>query len=257
VTARAILRSKSWLALGLLLVVGPMPAQEPQAQSAALVTDLSKHLISVTSSFTGTELLLFGTKDPGGDVIVVVRGPDQPVVVRRKEKVVGIWLNQDAVEFDNVPGYYAVAASQPVNHMLPERTLRRLQIGAGNLRFRPRDDLTDARIKLYGDAVVRHRFRDGLYQPGNGQVNVIADTLFRANLEFPANVPVGNYTAQVFLVRDRQVVGAQSIPLYIKKTGLERAVFDLAQRQPLIYGLLAVILALVSGWLAALIFRRP
>ncbi len=248
----------SAVAGGVMLALGLVPAAAP-AQEPSLVTDLSEHLISITSSFAGTDLLLFGAIEGGrGDIIVVVRGPEQRVVMRRKEHVGGIlWINRRSETFGRVPGYYAVAASRPVRETAPDSLTARLQIGIDNLRFEADKALSEAELDDFSQAIVRAKMRDDLYRVEPAKVVMLGETLFRTRIEFPANVPVGDYFVQVYLLRDGQVVGAQATPLFIKKFGVERQIFEFAHRQPLIYGIAAVILALAAGWAAGVIFRRP
>jgi uncharacterized protein (TIGR02186 family) len=226
------------------------------AQESPLVTDLSSHLISITSSFTGTDLLLFGATEERGDVIVVVRGPQQPLVIRRKTRVLGIWVNRNSVRFSNVPGYYAVAANRPISEIASATLLARLQIGTENLRLNPVKRIDETDLLPYRDAVVRAKVRDGLYQENAGRVVFLGPKLFRVRIGFPAKVPVGTYQAEVYLVRDDQVISAQATPLFINKSGAEREIFDFAHQQPIAYGAIAVFLALAAGWLAATFFRR-
>ena len=241
-------------ALAAGLVCGATPVA---AQQSSLVTDLSSHLISINSNFSGTDLLLFGAVEGGaGDIVVVIRGPELPVVVRRKDRVAGIWVNREAMEFRRVPGYYAVAATRPLREVAPDDVLARLQLGLDHLRFEPVAELTRTEQRLFGQAVVRAKLREELYRLEIAKVRFLGDTLFRTRVQFPANVPVGSYTALIYLLRDGVVVGAQTSPLFIKKAGIERSIYNFAQNQPLIYGIAAVTLALLAGWLAAAIFRR-
>jgi len=237
------------------LAAAAPPAAAPAANSP-LTTDLSSHLISITSSFTGTDLLLFGAVEEPGDIVVVVRGPTQSVVVRRKGRVAGIWLNREAINFAGVPGYYAVAATRPFQQIASQALLARLQIGTENLRLLPQSSLPETETQPYREAIVRAKTRQGLYQDYSGRVVFLGQRLFRARISFPALVPVGIYRTEVYLVRDDQVISAQSTPLYVKKTGLERTVYDFAHKEPLFYGIGAVLLAISAGWIAASLFRK-
>ncbi len=245
------------LALGTLLST-PASGQTGARQIAVdtpLVTDLSTHLIAITSSFSGTELLVFGALDAEGDVIVAVRGPAGPVNIRKKEQVAGIWLNRRSLRFDNVPTFYAVAANRPLSQIASSSLLSRLQIGAGNLRLVAEAGATDQVVE-FRDAIVRNKERDGLYLPGAGTVTMLGGKLFRTGIELPANVPVGTYRAEVYLIRDDRVIAAQATPLFVDKQGVEQEVYDFAHQQPLLYGLAAVAIALGTGWAAGLLFRR-
>lgn len=251
---------------GLIITGQPAQAQQgarsapttpfTQAQDSPLVTDLSAHLISITSSFTGTDLLIFGAVDQPGDIIVVLRGPQNRVVVREKKRVLGLWINVDAVDFPNVPGYYAIAASRPLKQITGPALLSRLQIGVDNLRLLPRRTMEEAYVAPFRSAIVRQRTSEGLFQEDLSQVVFLGPKLFRARISFPSTVPTGTYRAEVYLLRDDQVISAQATPLFIKKSGAEQVVFDFAHQQPFYYGIIAVTLALLAGWLAATVFRK-
>ncbi len=242
----------------LAVAVGWLGAAMPaEAQPSALVTDLSSHLVSITSSFAGTELLLFGAVEgAAGDVVVVVRGPEMPVIVRKKNRLAGIWINREAVEFRRVPGYYAVAATRPLREIASPGVLDRLELGLHRMRCKAVTEISRAQQNLFGQAIVRAKVRENLYRLEIAKVRFLGDTLFRTRVQLPANVPVGSYTALTYLLRDGAVVAAQTSPLFIKKAGVERQIFDFAQNQPLFHGIAAVTLALLAGWLAAVIFRR-
>ncbi|MDF2365666.1 TIGR02186 family protein [Sneathiella sp.] len=236
-------------------------APHSQAQSS-LVTDISSHLVSVTSDFTGTELLLFGAiniddKDEGlnrGDVLVVVRGPEKDVIVRRKDRVAGIWINTEAVEFARVPSFYALASNRPVEEIAPPDVLNRLRIGPSRLHFRPVEP--EQTSLPFEEAIVRQKSRANLYSDQETAVYFLGDTLFRTTIAIPANVPVGDYIAEFYLFKDGELLGAQSSPLFIKKSGLGRQIYDFAYAYPALYGIAAIIVALFAGWLASAISRK-
>lgn len=229
---------------------GPAPADAP------LITDLSSHLIAITSSFTGTELLLFGAIDEPGEVIVVVRGPTATSVVRRKRPTLGFWLTRRSESFDNVPSYYAVASSKPLDAIAPNSLLQRLQIGTEHLRFRYLGVRRPEDAGDYHKSIVRLKIRDGLYRESIGAVDFLGPKLFRTEISFPSTVPVGTYQTEVYLIRDNRIVAAQSTPLFIDKQGIEQEVYDFSRQEPAVYGLVAVLLAVFAGWLAAVAFRR-
>lgn len=251
---------------GAALALVFMAVGGPTVRAQALITDISEHLISITSNFTGTSLLLFGAIDSAvagpGDVVVVIRGPRKRMVVRQKDRVAGIWMNIDSVRFDNVPGFYIAASTRPLEELAGKSLLARHAIGLENLRLRGRkvrrsgqgDGVGD--IAPYKEAVLRIMQRRGLFKEAPGEVRFLGDALFRTEIHFPVNVPVGNYTAEVYLIRDGRIVSAQSSPLFIDKSGLERMIHSFAVRKPALYGILAVLAALAAGWAAAVVFRQ-
>ncbi|MFZ1414520.1 MAG: TIGR02186 family protein [Defluviicoccus sp.] len=228
----------------------------PRTTAAELVAALSNHLVAITTGFAGTEVLLFGTAGDSGDVVVVIRGPEEPHVVRRKGRRFGIWLNEKEMRFENVPAFYAVAASNPLDVFLPDRVATRHQIGVSNIRLMPAagtasDDLNDFRAGL-----IRNKQNINLYATKTAAVTFLGGRLFRTDMYIPANAPVGTYTVGVYLVRDEDVVSAEITPLIVSKVGFEARLSDFAKRFSLAYGILAIVIATVAGWLANLVFRR-
>ncbi|WP_169543275.1 TIGR02186 family protein [Sneathiella aquimaris] len=228
----------------------------------SLVTDISSHLISVTSDFTGTDLLLFGTirtdtqdlEDENGDIIIVVRGPEKEVVVRKKERVLGVWANTQSVKLAKIPSFYASASSRPVEEIASESTLARLRIGSQRLVFQSSSTKTET--KEFRKAVIRQQQQAQLYIDSQSTVQFLGPSLFRTTIDFPANVSVGTYVAEFYLFRGGELVSAQSSPLFIEKVGLGRRIFDFAQNYPVLHGLAAILLALLAGWIASAVFRK-
>ena len=249
---RVIPRLLVALGLALLLPNGAGPRAE------ALVADLSHHLIAITTAFVGTNVVLFGTAEGGGDIVVTVHGPRQDQIVRRKARVAGIWINREGLAFRQVPSYYAVAATGPLEEIARPDVLARLEIGTDHLRLEPIDatGLEISEIAAFQDALVRRKQELGLYTRTPGHINYIGERLFRTTLAFPANVPPGLYQVQVFELHDGFATDAQRSTLVVSKVGLEADAFDFAQQRASLYGLTAIALAIVAGWLASVIFRR-
>ena len=236
------------------LFIGAALAGSVWAQQ--LVADLSSHLIAINTGFTGTEVVLFGATDGEGDVAIVVTGPRTSVTVRRKGRVAGIWVNTESVRFEQVPSYYMVATSRPLDQVVSKPMLERHQIGLPNLQLDPGRALPQEELEAFRAALIRNKQREGLYGITLGQVAFLGERLFRTNIYFPANVPTGLYTVEVLLIRDGEVVTAQTTPLVVSKVGFSAEIYQIARHQPVAYGLAAVIGAVAAGWLAGALFRR-
>lgn len=227
-----------------------------EAHAQQVIADLSRHLVAITTGFAGAEVLLFGAVDGEGDVIVTVRGPEGDVVVRRKSQVNGMWINTQSVTFGTVPGYYAVASTKPLDEIITGPVAEREQIGSERLRFDPERNIPPDRIALFRSALLRNMERDGLYQPRTATIRFLGQRLFRADIVFPANVPTGLYTVNVYLVKGGQVVNATTTPLSVSKIGLSAEIYDFAQNRSLTYGFIAVAFAGFAGWAASRVFQR-
>jgi uncharacterized protein (TIGR02186 family) len=227
-----------------------------QARGQALIADLSDHLIAINTGFTGVKLLLFGTIDQSGDIVVLVHGPTTPIEVRRKQRVAGIWLNTDRVSFVDVPSFYAVASNRPLDAIASPALRAELQIGIENIPMVAEEDSHAEEMSEFRAGLVRNMQKLGVYGTEVGQVTFLGNQLFRTTVNFPSNVPTGSYRVQVLLFREGEVAGAQTTPLYVSKTGFDAEVFLFAHEWTAAYGLLAIIGALLAGWTAHLVFRR-
>ena len=239
-------------ALGLaLLGLAPSPAKaEP------LIADLSEHRVSITTGFVGTDVLLFGATDGEGDVVVVVRGPARRELVRRKNRIGGIWVNDAEMAFDGVPAFYVVAANRAIAEIVPEALRTRHEIGSGYLRVKAEKGADPKEVRRFWSALVRNKELDQLYGKETRRVRFLGPRLFRTKVFFPANVPTGIYKVEVFLLRKGAVVGAQTTPLFISKAGIGAEVFEFAHRNSALYGIMAIAIALAAGWLAGFVFRK-
>lgn len=228
-----------------------------EARGDRLAGDVSSRLIAITSNYTGAELILFGSRIGGGDIVAVVRGPAQSEVVRRKTRVAGIWMNRESLVFDDVPGYYAVAASRPLPEVAAQTLWSQLQIGSEYLKLAPRTAVSDVVAYPFREALINNKESAGLYPRHVGEVRFLSRTLFRTSMALPAHAPVGGYFVAFYLIDGGEVVETRNTFFFINKTGLERTIFDFAMNEPAAYGLLAVAIAVFAGWLAGLLFRRP
>ncbi|MGP7794840.1 TIGR02186 family protein [Sphingomonas sp. CLY1604] len=229
-----------------------------------LVPDVSQRSIEIAYSFTGAELLLFGAiLYPGGrlprgesptDIVVVVKGPTQPVVVREKQKVAGIWVNAEHLRYSSAPSFYALASSRPIGRIVDERTRAIYELGLGSLQLSPGSSAVSAVEQRFQRGLVDLRERAGLYVEAPHAVEITDGVLYRARLTIPARVPVGRFTAETFLIRDGRVLAAAVRDIDIRKSGFERFVARAAERESILYGLVAVALSvglgLAAGWIA-------
>jgi uncharacterized protein (TIGR02186 family) len=253
----------AFLFAALLIALGLSAASEEE-RPELVQSDVSMREISIQSNFTGVEIVLFGSIDfskaPSPDekpydVIMVVRGPDRPLVVRRKERIAGLWMNGDSKTFSAVPGFYAVLASRPFRAIASEETLKPLGIAFANIDFGKTVEVDGADDEFRAN-LIRLQQERRLFQESDDAIGFIGRSLFRGSVDLPVNVPIGRYTTQVFLFRDGKLLSQSQSSLQVHKVGFERVVYMLAYRYPLTYGLLAVLIATSAGLLAWTAFRR-
>ena len=253
--AAGILAAMLWLCAG-----GPALAER-------LVISLSTHRVLISQNFTGVELTLFGTVEPdaatvgrpggGYTVVVTVVGPRESVVTWRKERVLGIWVNAQSNTFVNVPSYLAVLSNRPLDAISSPEVLRRFQIGLAHF---PLPEQSGAPAAAPDDpfraAFVRLKREHGLYREQPNALTFLTPNLFRAVIPLPANVPIGEYEVDVKLFVESALLARDSTAFEIIKVGFEQFVATAAHEHSILYGLATAILALLTGWLGAVVFRR-
>lgn len=250
-----------WLVVILVLLALP-------ARAGEIVGALSQNRVSLTANFTGTEILIFGAirheaprleGEAPFDIIITVEGPRQPVAIRRKGRVFGIWMNTEAAYMGSVPSFYAVATTAPLSQILDPAEDARLRISPAQA-IRPEQLLGDVPDpEAFAEALLRLRRRAQAFLLLDRWVSIDRDILFRANVRLPANLTEGAYTTRMYLLREGQVVHQFRTAIFVRKEGMERWLSQLAFDQPWLYGLLSLALALVAGWgasQASRLFRR-
>lgn len=237
----------------------PPPPESPEQ----VVAGMSSDAVSITTSFDGSEILLYGavkreTPIPSSSllqVIATVEGPSRSVTIRRKERRFGIWVNAESVVVGSAPSFYAVATTAPLRLILDadEDARQRISIPTAMRSFARPVDVEDP--VEFTEAMIDMRIAEGTYRLDEGAVTLVDDTLFRADFRLPANLVEGTYKTRIFLIRQGRIIDSYSAPLEVRKVGLERWLYRLAFDQPLIYGLMSLLIAAGAGWGASAAFR--
>lgn len=240
----------------MLITALPLKAEE-------VVLGMSSDTISITTSFDGSELLIFGAVKreepiPDGsplEVIIAVQGPKEPLTLRRKEKKFGIWVNADAVEIDLAPSFYAISTSGPFSDILNDTEDLRHKISISRAIRSVGAPMTVTDSQSFTDALIRIRTNNDLYQMNEETVSFDEQTLFRTSIDLPSDLTEGDYLTRIFLTRDGKVVSEFETSLDVRKVGLEKFLFDLSRNQPLVYGILSLAIAIFAGWGASAAFQ--
>ena len=246
-------------ALALMVFAGAARADDPR-----LVPDVSSRAIDIQYSFTGEELLLFGAilypgqrlPDDRADIVVVLKGPMRPIVLREKRRVAGIWVNANSIRLRTSPGFYAIGSSRPIDKLVDERTAAIFELGLNNLSMSPAGFSEAKTLERFEGGLIDLYRRIGLFYENPAAVEISEGVLYRARIPVPARVPVGTYRAETYLISRGRVLAVASRDVQIRKAGFERFVALAAQRHGFLYGLTAVALSLLLGYAASAVFRR-
>ena len=257
---------KSNLFNGFALVIATCLISTSLAKSETLVTDLSQHTIEITSRFSGSELLLFGALERHAhestqsgeitvqglnyDIIVVVQSEPTDLIIRKKENIAGIWVNNENQTIQGIPGYYVIESTRPLDQILSKGKLAEYGLGLQNIG--------DGSVEAgeYKEALIRNMIDSGLYLESSDNVTVRNEILFRANLTFPSNMPVGDYKSSVYLVRDGDIILEDHSILPVNKRGIERVIYNFAHDYPPYYGIMAIIVAISAGLFSGYVAKK-
>ena len=249
-----------------LLPITHIYAQTDEELREGIKIGLSSDTIEIATDFTGSSLTIFGSLDNprietlrggGYDIVVALDGPQRRIVVREKKRVFGIWVNADSVTFREAPRSYLIASTRAMRDIAGETVFKQLSLGIEQRYFAPANQTEPKmRVEEYGTALRALQVEKGLYHENEGAVRFISQNLFKASIELPANIPLGTHRARAFLFKEGQFIAEDSAQLYIGKDTVEQAVFEAAQNNGFLYGLFAVMLAIGTGWLGRVLFKR-
>ena len=255
-------RSLAISALALAAMLTALPARAER-----LIVSVSNHRVTVTPNYSGEELVLFGSVEKDAntppnrayDLVVTVSGPRADMVTRRKERKFGIWINTDSRQFLQVPTYLAIFSNRPIDAIASPEVQRRQQLGINNVVLTQRVGTDYADVvpnDPFGSAFVRLRAQHRLYRESSSAVTFLTPTLFRTGIPLPAEVPIGPYTVEIKLFADGQLVTRTDTAFEIVKVGFEQFVATTSRHNGFVYGLATVAMALMTGWMASIVFRK-
>lgn len=232
------------------------------ARDPILVPEVSQHTVEVRQGFTGTELLLFGAiLNPEGtragsdyDIAVVLKGPIQSILVREKRKIAGMWINADSTGFRSAPLFYAVASSRPIRQIVDEKTAAIYELGLPSLQLSPIGGIEPGQQARFASGLVDLNRRGQLYQEQDHGVKINEQVLYQARISLPSSVPTGMYTAETFAIQKGRVVASAIARVEVRKLGFEGVIVRFADEQSFWYGLLAVSVSVLMGWIAGRLF---
>ena len=235
-------------------------------RAEGLQIGLANDVVSITSNFTGSDVVVFGSIEEGDprlllthsyEIVVVLVGPRRPVTVRRKERKLGIWVNGASQSFNNVPASYSLASTSKLEDLAPTQRLVFRQIGIKNLNLQSSGvSRSPKETDEFRRSLERLKRSRSLYRERHDGVKFLSPSLFRARLRVPANVPIGQHTARAFLFHDGKLLASQSVDLDVRKDGFEQLTYDMAHQNGLLYGIIAVLIAIATGWIASVVFRK-
>ena len=223
-----------------------------------IVADLSQENVKISTDFQGAKILLFGAYDgkKGDDIIVIVTGPKGLVTVQKKEKILGVWVNTRKVNYINTPKYLSISSNRRIDDILNKKTQKISEIGLNNLKIRIQPGIKVEKEGNWRQALTRNMLKSNLWSINENSVTLNKDSLFRSYLKLPSNVITGQFEVKILHYRNSKIVSQQINSINVSKSGISAEIYDIAQNYSTLYGIFAVLLAVLVGWGSNLIFRK-
>ncbi len=223
-----------------------------------IVADLSQENVKISTDFQGAKILLFGAYDgkKGDDIIVIVTGPKGLVTVQKKEKILGVWVNTRKVNYINTPKYLSISSNRRIDDILNKKTQKISEIGLNNLKIRIQPGIKVEKEGNWRQALTRNMLKSNLWSINENSVTLNKDSLFRSYLKLPSNVITGQFEVKILHYRNSKLVSQQVNSINVSKSGISAEIYDIAQNYSTLYGIFAVLLAVLVGWGSNLIFRK-
>ena len=223
-----------------------------------IVADLSQENVKISTDFQGAKILLFGAYDgkKGDDIIVIVTGPKGLVTVQKKEKILGVWVNTRKVNYINAPKYLSISSNRRIDDILNKKTQKISEIGLNNLKIRIQPGIKVEEVGNRRQALTRNMLKSNLWSINENSVILNKDSLFRSYLKLPSNVITGQFEVKILHYRNSKLVSQQINSINVSKSGISAEIYDIAQNYSTLYGIFAVLLAVLVGWGSNLIFRK-
>jgi len=224
------------------------------ANARPIISGISPTKVEIDTNFSGTEVLLFGSKSNYGDLIIMVKGPKKDYAISKKDKILGIWHNKERIKIKDIYSYYAFFSTNK-NYYLNYKLFPKIEAGENNIIFNS-DEKNNRKNSAFKIEFIKIKKEDNLYYEYPKGITFLDEKLYKIKINFPKNIPSGVYSAEIYLINNDIISAYQTIPIYVKKIGLGSEIYDMAKNRPYIYGLLAIFIAIFSGILANFIFRR-
>lgn len=223
-----------------------------------IVADLSQENVKISTTFLGAKILLFGAYDgiKGDDIIVVVTGPKGLVTVQKKERVFGIWVNTKTVNYINTPKYLSISSNRNIDKILNQKTQKISEIGLNNLKVRPQPGKMVSKEKEWRNALTRNMLKANLWSINENSVKLNKNSLFRSYLSLPSNVVTGNFEVKILHYRNNKLISKEYSNINVSKSGVSAEIYNIAQNYSTLYGIFAVMLAVLIGWGTNVIIRK-
>ena len=219
--------------------------------------DISEDNIKIETNFIGKEVIIFGILNDNQETILTIKGPEKNAVIQKKERILGFWFNTKQITYNQIPSIFFIASSNDIKDILPTSTIIKEELSFNYLlenKTSQRNFISDISLNTWKNNFVRIKKNKNLFKEYN--IDKIDNKLFQTRIFFPAKSIPGKYKVSVYQIKNNLILNKKEKIITLKKSGVGSQIYNFAHKNAAAYGLFAIIFAILSGFLAATLFRR-
>ena len=219
--------------------------------------DISENNIKIETNFIGKEVIVFGILNDDQETIMTIKGPEKNALIQKKERILGFWFNTKKITYNQIPSIFFIASSNEIEDILPTSTIIKEELSFDYLlenKTSQRNFISDISLDTWKSNFVRIKKNKNLFK--EYEIENIDNKLFQTRIFFPAKSIPGEYKVNVYQIKDNLILNKKEKVITLKKSGIGNQIYNFAHKNAAAYGLFAIIFAVLSGFLAATLFRR-
>jgi hypothetical protein len=218
---------------------------------------VSPEIVNVGTFFSGGKLLISGDIPSTNDVIIEVAGKDSKNLFDLKGKIGPFWMTRGKVHIDHVPELYILLLPKGQGW---EKRIDGLGIGFSRLKLRmttsgPQDIPADI-FKMF----IKLKESKSLYGELKGAITYTSGSNdkkhFSAVCSLPSSIGEGDYTIRATTITNNEVGAVATRKFSVEEVGFIKLVNHLASDRRVLYGVSAVIIALLAGLIMGVVFKQ-
>ena len=219
--------------------------------------DISENNIKIETNFIGKEVIIFGILNDDQETIMTIKGPEKNALIQKKERILGFWFNTKKITYNQIPSIFFIASSNEIEDILPTSTIIKEELSFDYLlenKTSQRNFISDISLDTWKSNFVRIKKNKNLFK--EYEIENIDNKLFQTRIFFPAKSIPGEYKVNVYQIKDNLILNKKEKVITLKKSGIGNQIYNFAHKNAAAYGLFTIIFAVLSGFLAATLFRR-
>ncbi len=219
--------------------------------------EISENNIKIETNFIGKEVIIFGILNDNQETIMTIKGPEKNALIQKKERILGFWFNTKKITYNQIPSIFFIASSNEIVDILPTSTIIKEELSFDYLlenKTSQRNFISDISLDTWMSNFVRIKKNKNLFK--EYEIENIDNKLFQTRIFFPAKSIPGEYKVNVYQIKDNLILNKKEKVIILKKSGIGNQIYNFAHKNAAAYGLFTIIFAILSGFLAATLFRR-